>query len=164
MKKWRIAIYSLNETPNFFLNNYNDLDHTNILCKCIWCLWKESIQNAWVKKCIWCVDTNSYISVHVYVLSRYTHIWHASMNTLIKCKRPIWKMIVVFLQIKLLRNRYLHEYPCANYMPILQRILQTLYYYILGIIAKKYVNCRALLCANEDQKMYYNWFWCTYTG
>ena len=92
------------------------------------------------------------------------HIWHASMNTLIKCKRPIWKMIVVFLQIKLLRNWYLHEYPCANYMPILQRILQTLYYYILGIIAKKYVNCRALLCANEDQKMYYNWFWCTYTG
>ena len=117
------------------------------------------------------------LSKEMYLMCRYqflyfstcictieAHIWHASMNTLIKCKRPIWKMIVVFLQIKLLRNWYLHEYPCANYMPILQRILQTLYYYILGIIAKKYVNCRALLCANEDQKMYYNWFWCTYTG
>ena len=115
------------------------------------------------------------LSKEMYLMCRYqflyfstcicnTHIWHASINTLIKCKRPIWKMIVVFLQIKLLRNWYLHEWPCANYMPILQRILQTLYYYILGIIAKKYVNCRALLCANEDQNMYYNWFWCTYTG
>ena len=117
------------------------------------------------------------LSKEMYLMCRYqflyfstcictieAHIWHASMNTFNKCKRPIWKMIVVFLQIKLLRNWYLHEYPCANYMPILQRILQTLYYYILGIIAKKYVNCRALLCANEDQKMYYNWFWCTYTG
>ena len=115
------------------------------------------------------------LSKEMYLMCRYQflyfstcictiEVWHASMNTLIKCKRPIWKMIVVFLQIKLLRNWYLHEYPCANYMPILQRILQTLYYYILGIIAKKYVNCRALLCANEDQKMYYNWFWCTYTG
>ena len=82
MKKWRIAIYSLNETPNFFLNNYNDLDHTNILCKCIWCLWEESIQNAWVKKCIWCVNTNSYISVHVYVLSRYINTHRYDM--------PVW--------------------------------------------------------------------------
>ena len=106
------------------------------------------------------------LSKEMYLMCRYqflyfstcictneAHIWHASMNTLIKCKRPIWKMIVVFLQIKLLRNRYLHEYPCANYMPILQRILQTLYYYILGIIAKStltavpfYVQMRIKKC------------------